>query len=132
MEPERARPRIGHIFVEKGFITAEQLEQALAEQTQSGKLLGEVLVELQLIDRMELASALGVQFTAPPKPQAVPAPAPAAPVAVQTAGNDVQAELAALHAHNADLRSMVAQLQADLAERDERLALLSFFFQQQG
>jgi hypothetical protein len=130
MQPEHKRPKIGHIFVEKGFITADQLEQALAAQSQSGKLLGEVLVELELIDRLDLASALGVQFMGPPRPRAAEAPAPLAPTAAPAVSADfeaLQAELAALRAHNDDLRAMVAQLQADLAERDERLALLSYF-----
>jgi hypothetical protein len=123
MEPERARPKIGHIFVEKGFITTQQLEQALAEQAQSGKLLGEVLVELEMIDRLDLASALGVQFMAPSKPKPAephqaPAPAPR---------DDLEAEVAALRAHNDDLRSMVSHLQAELADREERLALLAHF-----
>jgi hypothetical protein len=126
MEPERARPKLGHIFVEKGFITTEQLEQALAEQSQSGKLLGEVLVELEMIDRLDLASALGVQFTAPP----APAPAPPAPAPTIDRRADVEAELAALRAHNEDLRSMVSHLQAELSDRDERLALLSYFVEQ--
>jgi len=127
MEPERARPKIGHIFVEKGFITTQQLEQALAEQAQSGKLLGEVLVELEMIDRLDLASALGVQFMAPSKPKAAP---PAAAPAVPGRNDDLEAELAALRAHNEDLRSVISQLRAELADRDERIALLSYFVQQ--
>jgi hypothetical protein len=132
MEPERARPRIGHIFVEKGFITTEQLELALQEQATSGKLLGEVLIELEMIDRLALASALGVQFMAPS--QAKPAAAPTAPVqhlaAVPDRSTELEAELATLRAHNEDLRNMVAQLQAEVADRDARLALLSYFVQQ--
>ena len=125
MEPERARPKLGHIFVEKGFITTHQLEQALAEQAQSGKLLGEVLVELEMIDRLDLASALGVQFMAPSKPKPV-APEPLGHVPPERR-DDLEAELAALRAHNEDLRSMVSHLQTELADRDERLALLSYF-----
>jgi len=125
MEPERARPKLGHIFVEKGFITTQQLEQALAEQAQSGKLLGEVLVELEMIDRLHLASALGVQFMAPSKPKAVEPEPRQAPAPDRR--DDLEAELAALRAHNEDLRSMVSHLQVELADRDERLALLSYF-----
>jgi len=125
MEPERARPKLGHIFVEKGFITTQQLEQALAEQAQSGKLLGEVLVELGMIDRLGLASALGVQFMAPSKPKPV-APEPRQDPAPERR-DDLETELAALRAHNDDLRNVVSHLQAELADRDERLALLSYF-----
>jgi hypothetical protein len=128
MEPERARPKLGHIFVEKGFITTQQLEQALAEQAQSGKLLGEVLVELEMIDRLDLASALGVQFMAPSKPKPVePEPPSHRQAPPPDRRDDLEAELAALRAHNEDLRSMVSHLQAELADRDERLALLSYF-----
>jgi hypothetical protein len=125
MEPERSRPKLGHIFVEKGFITTQQLEQALAEQAQSGKLLGEVLVELEMIDRLDLASALGVQFMAPPKPKPAEPEVPQAPAPERR--DDLEAELAALRAHNQDLRSMVSHLQAELTDREERLALLAHF-----
>jgi hypothetical protein len=122
MEQERTRPRLGNIFVEKGLITPEQLAQALEHQAACGKLLGEVLIDLGMIDRLHLASALGVQFTsAPPPPAPKPAPVPAV---------DREAELAALRAHNAELHETVAQLQAQLADRDERLALLAQFFSQ--
>ena len=38
--------RLGNILVERGFITLEQLQAALAQQREGGgKLLGEILVE---------------------------------------------------------------------------------------
>ncbi len=40
-----ARRRIGEIFVERGFVSESELEQALETQKESGQPLGEVLIE---------------------------------------------------------------------------------------
>jgi chromosome segregation ATPase len=53
---------IGSIFVEKGLITEEQLEQALELQRTTGERLGEILVEKFDIERLELAGALAEQW----------------------------------------------------------------------
>jgi type IV pilus assembly protein PilB len=61
-------PRVGDLLLEKGLITPDQVEQALAYQKNSGhrRLLGEVLVELDMVSQdqvMEvLAEAYGVPF----------------------------------------------------------------------
>jgi len=63
-----APPRIGDLLVEKGLITVEQIDQALAYQKSRGhkKLLGEVLVELDFVKTHQvmeaLADAYGVPF----------------------------------------------------------------------
>ena len=44
--------RLGDIFVERGLVTQEQLDEALAEQREKGGKLGEVLVELGFITRV--------------------------------------------------------------------------------
>ncbi len=62
-EVQIRRP-IGEIFVELGFITAEQLEAALAKQGQSGGRIGEILVEQGSLTRLDLASALVEQWSA--------------------------------------------------------------------
>jgi chromosome segregation ATPase len=53
---------IGEIFVERGLVTAVQLEEALEEQKKSGRRLGEVLVATGKLSRLELASALADQW----------------------------------------------------------------------
>src|SRR5262245_13405118 len=41
-----APPRLGNVLIERGYITVEQLNAALAEQRAGGgKLLGEILIE---------------------------------------------------------------------------------------
>ena len=57
-EPEASKRPIGEIFVEKGFITSGQLEDALDEQKLSGRKLGEILVSQGKLSRLRLWDAL--------------------------------------------------------------------------
>lgn len=59
--PTAWRP-LGQVFVDKGLLTQEELEQALGEQQSSGRRLGEVLISLGLISAPSLARALGEQY----------------------------------------------------------------------
>ncbi len=56
--------RLGDIFVERGFVTPEQLEQALARQRETGERVGEALVAQGAISKFELAGALAEQAAA--------------------------------------------------------------------
>jgi hypothetical protein len=49
---------IGELLVAKGLITAEELEQALADQAATGTRLGEILVQSNLISSTELTEVL--------------------------------------------------------------------------
>jgi type IV pilus assembly protein PilB len=53
--------RLGEILVEAGLVTAEQCDQALAEQKQSGRQLGEILVEMGALAEEGLLEALARQ-----------------------------------------------------------------------
>jgi chromosome segregation ATPase len=53
---------IGELFVEKGLISADDLEQALAEQAATGLRLGEILVNRKLISSPDLTQALMEQL----------------------------------------------------------------------
>jgi len=53
---------IGELFVERGLISAEQLEEALAKQVATGQRLGEILVADNLISSPELTQALMEQL----------------------------------------------------------------------
>jgi hypothetical protein len=57
-----SRRPIGEFLVERGLVTPQELEDALAQQRVSGKRLGEILVERGSITRMALASVLGEQW----------------------------------------------------------------------
>lgn len=62
--------RLGDIFVERGFVSAEELEHALARQRQTGERLGEALVAQGVISKFELAGALAEQMAALGDPDA--------------------------------------------------------------
>jgi len=61
---------MGEILVEKRFITADQLAGALLDQEETGRLLGEICVELYGLDRFALADALGEQWEEIPRGRA--------------------------------------------------------------
>jgi hypothetical protein len=56
--------RLGEIFVERGFVTPEQLEEALQRQRATGERVGEALVAQGSISKFELAGALAEQMSA--------------------------------------------------------------------
>ena len=64
--------RLGDIFVERGFVTQEELDQALARQRQTGERLGEALVAQGVISKFELAGALAEQMAALGDPDSEP------------------------------------------------------------
>ncbi|MFZ3063002.1 MAG: ATPase, T2SS/T4P/T4SS family [Actinomycetota bacterium] len=61
-----ARRQLGDILIEKGLITEDQLEEALARQRQGGESLGRVLVKAGFISEANLlqvlAEQLGLEF----------------------------------------------------------------------
>jgi len=59
------KKRLGEILLAEGVITAEQLEEALAEQRKSGRLLGEILIQKDLISEKDIAETLCTQFSFP-------------------------------------------------------------------
>jgi len=73
--------RLGEIFVERGFVTQEELDEALVRQRQTGERLGEALVAQGVISKFELAGALAEQMAVlgdpAPEPGTEAAPAEA-------------------------------------------------------
>ena len=59
----RWRP-LGEIFVTRGFVSEQELDEALRRQRKTGERLGEALVALGVISKFELAGALGEQMAA--------------------------------------------------------------------
>ncbi len=57
--------RLGDLLVEKGAITEEQLQLALAEQKKLGRKLGRTLIELGMIDEASLLELLAEQLNVP-------------------------------------------------------------------
>jgi type IV pilus assembly protein PilB len=60
--PAAYKGRLGDLLLEKNLITAEQLEQALAEQREAGGKLGELLVNMGALGAQVLADALAGFF----------------------------------------------------------------------
>lgn len=57
--------RLGDLLVSKGFITVEQLSNALVESKERGELVGRVLLRRGLVFEDELARALAEQWQLP-------------------------------------------------------------------
>jgi len=57
--------RLGEVLLANALITPEQFKKALAEQSQSGKRLGQVLVEQGAVNEDDIAWALGNQLGYP-------------------------------------------------------------------
>ncbi|MFE2168055.1 GspE/PulE family protein [Streptomyces sp. NPDC059447] len=58
-------PRIGELLVQRGLLTPAQVDEALLQQSTSGKRLGALLVELGMVDERSLIEALSVRFDVP-------------------------------------------------------------------
>jgi uncharacterized coiled-coil protein SlyX len=108
-----AKRRLGDIFVERGLITSEQLEEALRHQRETGEKLGEILVELGFVTRVALAGVISQQWDDLRLTQGqrkVAQPEVRRPV------------LPGGLVGEAALRERVEALSAELAERDKRIA----------
>ena len=55
---------LGQLLVQRGLLSAEELEAALDEQERTGGLLGEILLRNGLLSRLALASSLHEQSLA--------------------------------------------------------------------
>ncbi len=65
MSENAGKLRIGDLLLEKQLVNEQQLRQALAEQAGSGKMLGEVFVELGLVQPGVLVKTLGQRLGVP-------------------------------------------------------------------
>jgi type IV pilus assembly protein PilB len=63
--PKKTEKPLGQILVERGVITLEQLQLALASQDKEGGLIGEVIVKLGFAKEEEIAHCLSLQFGFP-------------------------------------------------------------------
>ncbi|BBL92708.1 type II secretion system protein E [Thermus thermophilus] len=60
-----ARPRLGELLLDLGYITEDQLKAALEEQERTGDLLGQILLRRGYIKEQDLVRALADQHRAP-------------------------------------------------------------------
>ncbi len=140
VEPLLRRP-IGEIFVDRGFVTDDQLQKAVEVQSKTGQRIGEVLVEQGSLTRLDLASALAEQWSSlqklrPPEPVTpepwhggalvVPAPTETSPE-LRSELTDLEGRVrvveraAAASPWEADLGRLSAELRAALEALEERL-----------
>ncbi len=63
----QARPRLGNLLVQKGYLTQEGLNAALSDQhlDKKGKLLGEILVEVAACTDDQVAECVAAEYGAP-------------------------------------------------------------------
>ncbi|MEZ4401695.1 MAG: type II secretion system ATPase GspE [Kofleriaceae bacterium] len=71
-------PLLGELLVRDFGVAPDAIERALAKQAEDGGLIGQILVNLRLIDEDQLAAALGLQAEMPslrelPKAEDIPA-----------------------------------------------------------
>ena len=75
--------QLGELLVAEELLTEDELEQALAEQAQTGRLLGQILVSNSYLSAFSLARVLseqhGVRLSPKEGAPASPAPASAQP-----------------------------------------------------
>src|SRR3954451_11059291 len=64
-EERRDALRLGDLLIESQLVTASRLDEALLQQSASGKRLGELLVELGAIDDFDLARVLSGRLGVP-------------------------------------------------------------------
>lgn len=67
MSPNRRviTKQLGELLIERGVISKDQLEKALALQKEEGGLIGQILVKLGFTSEEEIAQALTAQFGFP-------------------------------------------------------------------
>lgn len=66
MAPPMNNLPIGKILVDNGFINEKQLEDALNKQKMSGgKMLGDIMLEMNLVSEAQLAQALSIRLKVP-------------------------------------------------------------------
>jgi hypothetical protein len=74
--------QLGELLVAEGLLTEDELEQALAEQAKTGRLLGQILVSNSYLSAFSLARVLSEQHGAQLSPKEG-APAPPEPAAAE-------------------------------------------------
>ena len=58
----RSRKKLGQILVAQGAINAEQADQGVKHAQETGKRIGEALIDLGIVDEMQIVKALAAQY----------------------------------------------------------------------
>src|SRR5919197_4623354 len=112
MDTAASKPRLGDLFVQRGLITREQLEEALEDQREHGGKLGEILVEKGWVSRVDLAGVISKQWDG---------------IGLTTTGQKAREASVRAEATSATtvveraLRDRVEELTQDVAAKDDRI-----------
>src|SRR5919206_1780591 len=112
METAAPKPRLGDLFVQRGLINRQQLDEALEEQRENGGKLGEILVEKGWVSRVDLAGVISKQWDG---------------IGLTTTGQKAREASARAEASSATniveraLRERVEELTRDVAAKDDRI-----------
>jgi len=60
-----SRRKLGELLIESGLLTIENLKDALEAQKNTGKRLGEILIDMKIISEEEMAFSLAMQLKIP-------------------------------------------------------------------
>ena len=105
------RPTIGDVLLSHGFVDAETLAGAAAEQERTGQPVGQILVERGAITRLELASALAEQWAEAPAPgRSLPEPGGSPPLAPRAPNAPTSRELGDKSTDGVRVQSAVSDL----------------------
>ena len=125
-----AHDRLGAVLLEHGYVTEAQLTEAEERRRERDIPLGQLLVEMGVLTRLQLAGLLTEQWAAPTPPPSVssgppPTPTETAPApAVQESASevvpiDLRERLAAYDRRLARLEQTIGALAARLDEQPE-------------
>jgi type IV pilus assembly protein PilB len=81
-EMGRVGGRLGDLLIQRGLVTSTEVDEAVQQQAGSGRRLGEVLVDMRVLDERGLVSALAHQFDMPVSDLSSESPDPAALVLI--------------------------------------------------
>ena len=60
-----AKMKLGEALIANGFINQEQLKEAIARQKQTGKRLGQILIEMRVVTERDITEVLSKQLNVP-------------------------------------------------------------------
>jgi hypothetical protein len=112
MDTAASKPRLGDLFVQRGLINQQQLEEALEEQRENGGKLGEILVEKGWVSRVDLAGVISKQWDG---------------IGLTTSGQKARDAAVRADASSATnvveqaLRARVEELTQDVASKNDRI-----------
>jgi len=95
---------LGRLLVERGFLTEEELQSAVEEQSRTGLPLGQVLIGLSYVTATTIAQVLTARLSSPPETAAEGSAPVAEQVQAAPVAQDASSRIAALELEVASAR----------------------------